>query len=136
MSSSGSNRRRRRAPKAGELLDQWKSGDPESAADARAELLRRGPAEIIPLLRTPDEVEQLRGPIPEIRPIHLVCCAVGLNLFLIPFSLTVARLFRSPLPVIIPLVAQVAIIGYGWLNRKSLRRRARRFGLRQIRHAR
>jgi hypothetical protein len=119
-----------------ELLDRWRSDDPVAVLAARDQLRRDGPAPVIQLLRTPDEIEMLRGPIPEVRVLHFIGCAVALNLFLMPFCWTLSNIFGSPLPIVLPLAAEAAMFAYGWENREALRDRVDKFARRQIRHAR
>ena len=131
MSSSGSRRRKRRAPQAGELLDRWKSEDAQAAAEAQAELLSGGPAAIIPLLRTPDEKKYLQGPLPQITPVNVACAAVALNFFLVPFALTLG----SSTLLLILLSTEVALGIAAWWNREMLRESAERLARKQAEHA-
>src|SRR5687768_13336867 len=131
MSSGATNRRKRKAPQAGELLERWKSGD----TDAESMLLENGPADIIPLLRTPDEMEYLRGPVPPLTPLNASCAAACLNVFLIPFSLGLGAAFKSSIPLIVLLSAEAVVIAGVYWNRVKLKEAAVRFARKQLRHA-
>ena len=53
------------------------------------------------------------------------------------FATTVIAFFFTRLGLVEPrFAAQAALLTYGWVNRKVLRRRAKRFAGKQIRHAR
>src|SRR5688572_23139596 len=131
MSLRGSSGMRRRAPQAGELLEWWKSDDARAAAEAEAELLRNGPAEIIPLLRTLDELKHLQGPLPQISPVSVACAALALNFLLVAFTLTLG----SSTALIILLSAEVALFLAAWWNREGLRASAQLLVHRQADHA-
>ena len=57
---------KRTVPDARKILLEWDSDDPQASARAEAMLKRLGPAPLIPLIRTPAEMESLDGPIPRL----------------------------------------------------------------------